>query len=1378
MINRRKLKVLLILALIIGIIAPNQISSAEASVISQDVLKQGDTVILICRNDVVGGRILNGNVEKGKLSLVKTPNQQGNVWKVSIDVNGYYMFECLSDKTGNKWLNGVTSNGAINLAPVTTGNYTGTKWRFNTTSTSGLFSIECMGNIEGKKWLKGNTAWANVYLHGSSENYWSFVKVPDTYLTQYESAPFLENSNNLTLLPDDLAGIEKYPEAGTNNPENGTPSYIDLTDKFPDVGNQGKLNSCVAFAFAYCKTYQEGIDWKWNVKNPTNVFSPAFIYNQKNHGTSVFGSEMTFKEAFNILKTQGCTTIDDMPYIGVENGYSLKAGPSQYITASRFKADKFYSLMPGDVEEIKTRLAAKKPEPVIIGLPVTEEFHKLNEANNIYKDTTGQVLYKHAVCIIGYDDSLNAFKIINSWGTSWGQNGYGWIDYNVIKERNIQGYIMTDATNGKTTPWYDGAWDNGDKTGYWSKYKTDSSQDFHYTGDFNGDGKSDFMYWCEEDTEPGWRVLLSNGAGWDDKYFGHGDKLGYWSGHNKTPISSQSFQFTGDFNGDGKTDFMYWSEEEKGWRVLLSTGSGWNDKFFGKGDMKGYWTGHDGTPLSSQSFHFTGDFNGDGMTDFMYWSKEDEGGWRVLLSTGEGWNDQFFGKGEMAGFWSGFRSTPSSTQSFHFIGDFNGDGKTDFMYWSVKDEVGGWRVLLSTGSGWNDKFFGNGQYYYGYWPDYNKPGGRKKHQFVGDFNGDGMTDFMCWDIGDGWRVLLSTGSGWNDILFGRGEKVGGNTNDNSLQDFHQLGDFNGDGKTDIMYRCTEEGWRVLLSTGKGWQDQVFGYGNGLGYWKYFADKNPTNPQNFHLTGDFNGDRKTDFMYWNEEEGKFKIHVLISTKNEGDEWKEKTNLTSEKSRSGSAELSGKIYVAGGNNGSYCNSFDSYDPDSNTWTPKSNMPTAREGLAVVALDGKIYAIGGKNRDFLDRVEVYDPSNDSWTVKASMPTKRAYIGATIIDNKIYVVGGCNKDKGTITELDNVEVYDPATDAWTTKSPMQNSRKFFSTASVNNKIYVFGGYKNQNFIRSVEEYDPATDKWVSKANLKEAKYGMSTAVLNNKIYIIGGFDGTYSRVIEEYDPDSDSYIERMSMQYSRAYSTAGVLNDKIYVMGGFCDPNILDKVEEYSPLTLNEDIIGNAVAATFLNDDLYVVANNHIWKRNKKPSCSDSSRTNIEWVKSGVAKDVVSIAALNNELYVASDNSIKKRVNLGPGTGESWEELIKAPNVVSITSYMGELYAVFDKHLWKLVNGGTNYVWQDQGILPDDVVGVISYNDELYINLDGKIFKRNQGGEWTESLNSNEYLIVSLYNMPDVLPADKLVLIVRLSKDGHGGNFIDGILHFIGLK
>jgi len=54
-----------------------------------------------------------------------------------------------------------------------------------------------------------------------------------------------------------------------------------------------------------------------------------------------------------------------------------------------------------------------------------------------FDDSCGGVLGGHAVAIVGYDDSKQAFKIANSWGTGWGVNGYGWISYQLFQDAHF-----------------------------------------------------------------------------------------------------------------------------------------------------------------------------------------------------------------------------------------------------------------------------------------------------------------------------------------------------------------------------------------------------------------------------------------------------------------------------------------------------------------------------------------------------------------------------------------------------------------------------------------------------------------------------------------------------------------------------------------------------------------------------------------------------------------------------------------------------------------------------------------------------------------------------------------------------------------------------
>jgi Kelch motif. len=90
-------------------------------------------------------------------------------------------------------------------------------------------------------------------------------------------------------------------------------------------------------------------------------------------------------------------------------------------------------------------------------------------------------------------------------------------------------------------------------------------------------------------------------------------------------------------------------------------------------------------------------------------------------------------------------------------------------------------------------------------------------------------------------------------------------------------------------------------------------------------------------------------------------------------------------------------------------------SNGWSSRANMPSDRWYVATATFPDRIggaslYAIGGSNGNTpydapLGKVQVYNPATNTWTTKASLPHVVAGFGsngAQVIDSLIYVPGG----------------------------------------------------------------------------------------------------------------------------------------------------------------------------------------------------------------------------------------------------------------------------------------------------------------------------------------------------------------------------------------
>jgi VCBS repeat protein len=257
------------------------------------------------------------------------------------------------------------------------------------------------------------------------------------------------------------------------------------------------------------------------------------------------------------------------------------------------------------------------------------------------------------------------------------------------------------------------------------------------------------------------------------------------------PLPNQCF--AGDFNSDGKTDLACYTSIAGRWNVVLSTGHGWKSEF---------WNGGPGPALPVSDQCVTGDFNGDGRTDLACWTGEG-GSWNVALSTGSGWQSEFWNGGPLLV--DEWNVVPISGQCF--AADFNGDGKMDL---ACSDGVdGAWSVSLSTGRGWNTESWSGGPVV---------PLPMTQQCVSGDFNGDRKADLACWTgEGGGWAVALSTGKSWRSSIWNGGPSPVYEWNVMSIGQQCFAADFNGDGKTDLTCYTLNNGvWSVALSSGKQW----------------------------------------------------------------------------------------------------------------------------------------------------------------------------------------------------------------------------------------------------------------------------------------------------------------------------------------------------------------------------------------------------------------------------------------------------------------------------------------------------------------------------------------------------------------------------------
>ncbi|HTP10709.1 MAG TPA: VCBS repeat-containing protein [Anaerolineae bacterium] len=403
-------------------------------------------------------------------------------------------------------------------------------------------------------------------------------------------------------------------------------------------------------------------------------------------------------------------------------------------------------------------------------------------------------------------------------------------------------------------------------------------------GDFNGDGKTD-VFAATQQADGSTQWLYSSGG------------AASYTNLVTSTVPYAELQF-GDFNGDGKTDVL---------TALPQSGGGLQVVYWSGGLGPAVTLGHIPAPAPALR---VGDFNGDGISDLLALRCGMKGplafGPLQTLATsgystfdralagdvnGDGQPDVIevstcqnpnqFGNcathylqvgtalGAADHTFNLVAPQTLSTDSFLYwkvlAGDFDGDGKTDLalIYLSSSLTIA---VAHSNGDGTftlgAPQVFGNET-----WNGYNPA--------VGDFNGDGKTDLAFMTVchfsnsscsnGDNNRVYVALSTGTGTFNMGARQDLGAVGWDTYTA---QVGDFNGDGKTDLVFNSTCQKMNFIdstctigdanlvytaLSNGSGGftlsGQQVYG-SSGWADYSSFVD----------LVGDVNGDGRSDLVW--------------------------------------------------------------------------------------------------------------------------------------------------------------------------------------------------------------------------------------------------------------------------------------------------------------------------------------------------------------------------------------------------------------------------------------------------------------------------------------------------------------------------------------
>jgi C1A family cysteine protease len=222
------------------------------------------------------------------------------------------------------------------------------------------------------------------------------------------------------------------------------PATVDLRPWCSPIEDQGQLGSCTANAAAGVLEYYERRAFGKHLDA-----SRLFIYKATRDMLGFTGDTGAYlRSTIGALAIFGAAPEKYWPY----NISKFDVEPSAfcYAYAQSFQALRYYRLDPPPstdkakvLGQIKTQLAAGLPS--MFGFTVYASMRAPGLAGKIPMPAPHEnVVGGHAIVAVGYDDALQitnpagspktkgALLIRNSWGTGWGQGGYGWLPYDYV----------------------------------------------------------------------------------------------------------------------------------------------------------------------------------------------------------------------------------------------------------------------------------------------------------------------------------------------------------------------------------------------------------------------------------------------------------------------------------------------------------------------------------------------------------------------------------------------------------------------------------------------------------------------------------------------------------------------------------------------------------------------------------------------------------------------------------------------------------------------------------------------------------------------------------------------------------------------------------
>ncbi len=274
------------------------------------------------------------------------------------------------------------------------------------------------------------------------------VAMPDKGQTRGTGwLPPMPDLRDYTEAEPEISGMVKKLGLPKSKGLKALPKTIDLREWCSPIENQQALGACTAHAAVGIVEYFQRRAFGKNMEG-----SRLFIYKATRNLMQVTGDTGAWlRDTMGALRLCGVPDEKYWPYTDTDPDFDSEPPGFVYSIADNYEALKYFchdpmgANVPGDkvLESVKKYLIAGIPS--MFGFWGFPSFDSCNVKGGIPYPCEGeQAEWGHAIVAVGYDDgkkikntrcnktTTGALLIRNSWGATWGDEGYGWLPYEYV----------------------------------------------------------------------------------------------------------------------------------------------------------------------------------------------------------------------------------------------------------------------------------------------------------------------------------------------------------------------------------------------------------------------------------------------------------------------------------------------------------------------------------------------------------------------------------------------------------------------------------------------------------------------------------------------------------------------------------------------------------------------------------------------------------------------------------------------------------------------------------------------------------------------------------------------------------------------------------